>query len=171
MACGVAFAKLCAAQAAITPESLSRFERGRMVELGARKLLAVLAVLGMELQFTEIGASGSLDELRKERGVVPKFLDAQRPLDAPVPLNENKKTSLLTHRHIIKGLPKPAALRRAQRASVHAGRREGMTGLRDKRVYALGDWAPSKAFEGFSAPPKLENPKALIGRSEGLGKK
>jgi transcriptional regulator with XRE-family HTH domain len=57
-----------AAQAGITPESLSRFERGRTAELGARKLLAVLAVLGMELQFTEIGASGSLDELRKERG-------------------------------------------------------------------------------------------------------
>jgi len=57
-----------AAQAGITPESLSRFERGRSAELGARKLLAVLAVLGMELQFTEIGASGSLDELRKERG-------------------------------------------------------------------------------------------------------
>jgi serine/threonine-protein kinase HipA len=48
---------------------------------------------------------------------------------------------------------------------------EGVTGLRDKRVYALGDWVPSKAFEGFSVPTKLENPKALIGRSEGLGKK
>ena len=57
-----------ATQAGITQESLSRFERGRLSELGARKLLAVLAVLGMELQFTETGASGSLDELRKERG-------------------------------------------------------------------------------------------------------
>ena len=57
-----------ATQAGITQESLSRFERGRVSELGARKLLAVLAVLGLELRFTEIGASGSLDELRKERG-------------------------------------------------------------------------------------------------------
>ena len=57
-----------AIQAGITQESLSRFERGRVSELGARKLLAVLAVLGLELRFTEIGASGSLDELRKERG-------------------------------------------------------------------------------------------------------
>ena len=57
-----------ATQAGITQESLSRFERGRVCEFGARKLLAVLTVLGFELQFTESGASGSLDELRKERG-------------------------------------------------------------------------------------------------------
>jgi transcriptional regulator with XRE-family HTH domain len=56
-----------AQQAGITPESLSRFERGRSTELGSRKLLALLAVLGMELQFVEVGASGSLDELRRER--------------------------------------------------------------------------------------------------------
>jgi transcriptional regulator with XRE-family HTH domain len=56
-----------ALQAGLTPESLSRFERGRSLELGSRKLLAVLAVLNMELQFTEVGASGSLDELRRER--------------------------------------------------------------------------------------------------------
>lgn len=57
-----------ASQAGITQESLSRFERGRATEFGSRKLLAVLAVLGLELQYAEIGASGSLDELRKERG-------------------------------------------------------------------------------------------------------
>lgn len=57
-----------AAHAGIPQETLSRFERGRVAEFGARKLLAVLAVLGMELQFAEMGASGSLDELRCERG-------------------------------------------------------------------------------------------------------
>ena len=57
-----------AGKAGITQESLSRFERGRSAEFGSRKLLAVLAVLGMELQITETSASGSLDELRKERG-------------------------------------------------------------------------------------------------------
>ena len=57
-----------ATQAGITQESLSRLERGRVIEFGARKLLAVLTVLGLELQFAETGASGSLDELRKERG-------------------------------------------------------------------------------------------------------
>ena len=57
-----------ATQAGITQELLSRFERGRLSEFGARKLLAVLTVLGLELQFTETGAAGSLDELRKERG-------------------------------------------------------------------------------------------------------
>jgi len=56
-----------ALQAGISPESLSRFERGHSAEFGSRKLLTILAVLGMEMQFTEIGFSGSLDELRRER--------------------------------------------------------------------------------------------------------
>ena len=56
-----------AIQAGLSPESLSRFERGRSAEFGSRKLLAILAVLGMELQFSETGFSGSLDELRRER--------------------------------------------------------------------------------------------------------
>jgi len=56
-----------AAQAGITAETLSRFERGRAAEFGARKLLAVLAVLGMELDFLTEGQSGTLDELRRER--------------------------------------------------------------------------------------------------------
>ena len=56
-----------AMQAGITAESLSRFERGRSAEFGARKLLAVLAVLGMELDAVVAGQSGTLDELRRER--------------------------------------------------------------------------------------------------------
>ena len=58
-----------AQQAGITPESLSRFERGRSPEFGARKLLAVLAVLGMELDVIQAGQSGNLDQLRKERNL------------------------------------------------------------------------------------------------------
>jgi HTH-type transcriptional regulator/antitoxin HipB len=57
-----------AVQAGITREALLRFERGQVPEFGARKLLAVLAVLGMEIDFTQVGMSGSLDELRRERG-------------------------------------------------------------------------------------------------------
>lgn len=57
-----------AAQAGVAAESLSRLERGHMAEFGSRKLLAVLAVLGLELQVVEADSSGSLDELRKERG-------------------------------------------------------------------------------------------------------
>jgi HTH-type transcriptional regulator/antitoxin HipB len=57
-----------ATRAGISQEMLSRFERGKSAEFGSRKLLAVLAVLGMELQLIETGASGSLDELRRERG-------------------------------------------------------------------------------------------------------
>lgn len=56
-----------ATQAGITAESLSRFERGRSAEFGARKLLAVLAVLGMELDVVAAGQSGTLDELKRER--------------------------------------------------------------------------------------------------------
>ncbi len=60
--------KEVAAKAGITPESLLRFERGQVSEFGSRKLLAVLAVLGMEVTFVKTGMSGSLDELRLERG-------------------------------------------------------------------------------------------------------
>lgn len=59
-----------AAKAGITQESLSRFERGRSPEFGSRKLLAVLAVLDLELEFVAAGHSGSLDDLRRERGGV-----------------------------------------------------------------------------------------------------
>lgn len=53
---------------------------------------------------------------------------------------------------------------------------EGVTGLRDKRVYALGDVASSRtalgdAFSGFSDPPKLRTRSSVVGRSELLGKK
>jgi hypothetical protein len=41
-----------------------------VTEFGARKLLAILAVLGLEMTFAETDASGSLDELRRERGGV-----------------------------------------------------------------------------------------------------
>lgn len=47
---------------------------------------------------------------------------------------------------------------------------EGVSGLRDKRMYAMGGWQPGDAITGFSDPPKLEKPKTVIGRSELLGK-
>ncbi len=56
-----------AARTGLSQASLSRFERGKVAEFGSRKLLSVLAVLGMELSLAEIGATGSLDELRRER--------------------------------------------------------------------------------------------------------
>ena len=56
-----------AAMAGVTAESLSRFERGRSAEFGTRKLLAVLAVLGAELDVMDQGQAGNLDELRRER--------------------------------------------------------------------------------------------------------
>jgi len=45
---------------------------------------------------------------------------------------------------------------------------EGVIGLRDKRTYSLPQWKPGVTFDGFSDPPKLDNPKVQIGRSEGL---
>jgi predicted XRE-type DNA-binding protein len=52
----------------ITRELLVRFERGQVSEFGSRKLMAVLTVLGLEINFAEVGMSGTLDELRRERG-------------------------------------------------------------------------------------------------------
>ena len=57
-----------AKRSGITRELLLRFERGQVAEFGSRKLLAVLAVLGLEITFTETGMSGTLDDLRRERG-------------------------------------------------------------------------------------------------------
>ncbi len=56
-----------AARAGISPEALLRLERGQVAEFGSRKLLAVLAVLGMEINFAALDKSGTLDELRLER--------------------------------------------------------------------------------------------------------
>lgn len=57
-----------AAHCGLTRETIVRFERGQLTEFGSRKLLAVLAVLDMEISFNEVGVSGTLDELRLERG-------------------------------------------------------------------------------------------------------
>ena len=56
-----------AEKSGLTRETLLRFERGQVTELGSRKLTAVLAVLGLELNFQEVGMSGTLDELLIER--------------------------------------------------------------------------------------------------------
>ncbi|OGC01187.1 MAG: hypothetical protein A3G82_13390 [Burkholderiales bacterium RIFCSPLOWO2_12_FULL_67_210] len=48
---------------------------------------------------------------------------------------------------------------------------EGVRGLRDQRVYAVGEWAAGDAFEGFSPPPKLATESNKIGRSPLLGKR
>jgi serine/threonine-protein kinase HipA len=48
---------------------------------------------------------------------------------------------------------------------------EGVRGLRDRRVYAVGEWAAGDAFEGFSAPSKLAANTPKIGRSPLLGKR
>lgn len=48
---------------------------------------------------------------------------------------------------------------------------EGVQGLRDRHVYALGDRALGEAFTGFSEPPKLKGEKTAVGRSELLGKR
>jgi transcriptional regulator with XRE-family HTH domain len=56
-----------AAESGLSQALLSRLENGQLPEFGARKLMAVLAVLGLEINFTEAGAAGTLDELRRER--------------------------------------------------------------------------------------------------------
>ena len=49
--------------------------------------------------------------------------------------------------------------------------RDGVEGLRDRRVYSLAEWTPGDAFAGFSDPPKLASNRIVIGESEGLGKR
>ena len=48
---------------------------------------------------------------------------------------------------------------------------EGVRGLRDKRVYAAGEWSGGEAFEGFSPPPQQKADTAKIGRSPLLGER
>jgi serine/threonine-protein kinase HipA len=48
---------------------------------------------------------------------------------------------------------------------------EGVQGLRDQRVYAVGNWAAGEAFEGFSAPKKIKTQATKIGRSQLLGRR
>ena len=43
---------------------------------------------------------------------------------------------------------------------------EGVSVLRDSRMYGLSLWKSSTAFEGISDTPKLKNPRTVIGRSE-----
>jgi serine/threonine-protein kinase HipA len=48
---------------------------------------------------------------------------------------------------------------------------EGVNGLRDRHVYAVGEWPANNLFEGISDPPRLEMPRSIIGRSPLLGGK
>ncbi len=48
---------------------------------------------------------------------------------------------------------------------------DGVQGLRDQRVYAVGEWSGGDAFEGFSPPPEQKSDAAKIGRSPLLGKR
>jgi transcriptional regulator with XRE-family HTH domain len=53
--------------AGITPETLSRLERRRLAEFGARKLLVLLGVSGLEGDFILKAPPPTLDNLRLER--------------------------------------------------------------------------------------------------------
>lgn len=48
---------------------------------------------------------------------------------------------------------------------------EGVRGLRDQHMYAVGEWASGGAFEGFSAPSKIKMRSNKIGRSPLLGER
>ena len=43
---------------------------------------------------------------------------------------------------------------------------DGVSVLRDRRMYALSPWKSTEAFDGISDPPRLKNPRTVIGRSE-----
>lgn len=48
---------------------------------------------------------------------------------------------------------------------------EGVQGLRDQRMYALGSWVPPASFENLSPPPKQKTAPSKIGRSPLLGRR
>lgn len=48
---------------------------------------------------------------------------------------------------------------------------EGIQGLRDPHVYAVGAWQAGDAFDGFSAPAKLKSNTSQVGRSPLLGQR
>src|SRR5580698_5468134 len=39
---------------------------------------------------------------------------------------------------------------------------EGVYGLRDQRVYSVGDWPADKVFDGISDAPRLESPRTVV---------
>lgn len=48
---------------------------------------------------------------------------------------------------------------------------EGIQGLRDQRVYTVGDWVAGDAFDGFSVPARLTVKTTKLGRSPLLGER
>lgn len=48
--------------------------------------------------------------------------------------------------------------------------KEGMNSLRDRRMYAVGNWPAGKVFKGISPAPRLPSPSAVVGRSPLLSK-
>ena len=55
----------------LSRQSISKLEKGRIEELGTRKLMLILEALGLELSITPRGERGTLDQLRVERGGTP----------------------------------------------------------------------------------------------------
>jgi serine/threonine-protein kinase HipA len=48
---------------------------------------------------------------------------------------------------------------------------DGITGLRDARIYSLSPWKAPTLFDELLAPPKLESPRRIVGPSEGLARR
>jgi serine/threonine-protein kinase HipA len=46
---------------------------------------------------------------------------------------------------------------------------EGVNGLRDRRVYSVGDRPADNVFDGISDVPRLDSPRSVVGRSPLLG--
>jgi hypothetical protein len=48
---------------------------------------------------------------------------------------------------------------------------EGLDGLRNKRIHALGEVELGAAFTGFSGPKPAQQDRTVMGRSDLLGKR
>lgn len=91
---------------------------------------------------------------REQSAIMERISDS---IADTVPLVREKMTELPGFRDIGKRM-------------LHAWR-DGIASLRDRPVYALGDWPANKAFEGISDLPRLENARSVVGRSPLLATK
>jgi serine/threonine-protein kinase HipA len=90
--------------------------------------------------------------LREQSGMVERISDS---IAETVPLVQNKMSDLPEFKDTGKRML--------------LAWQEGVNGLRDRRVYSVGDWPAGKVFEGISDVPRLESLRKVVDRSPLLG--
>ncbi|MBB5209259.1 helix-turn-helix domain-containing protein [Chiayiivirga flava] len=176
-----------AAQAGIAQETLSRFEFGKVSEFGSRKLLAVLAVLGMELQFGAIGAAarwmsfaangpGSRDPRCPRKTWDPgKTTQTFVAITFGLPPREQASIVERIGAAMAHVAPRVHEAMRAHPGVEDIGKRmlfawnEGLSGLCEPRTYSLCHPGLGNALAVLAEPANVQPARTVIGRSELMG--